>query len=311
MCAGTAWPPAALISVATLSASSERISATRTFAPNSAKCLAIPSPNPPPDPVTIAVRPLSFMVPFVCALDATHTEVLDFDKLLDTVLRAFAPDAGLLDAAKGGHLAGDEPLIDSDDAIFQSLGHAPDAPGVARVEVGGQAELGVVAHRDDFLLGGEAGQRSDGAERLLVHQPGPGWHIEKDGGLEESPSESVAFATHRNFGSMSNSVGDVVFDLVHGCLVDEGPDAGAGAFSVAHDQRSDCLLQLGGERIVDAVFHEDAIGTYAGLPAVAELGDHDAGNSAVEIGIGEDNERRIAAEFERHLLDRAGALLEQ
>src|SRR5579859_101197 len=122
MCAGTAWPPAALISVATLSASSERISATRTFAPNSAKCLAIPSPNPPPDPVTIAVRPLSFMVPFVFALHAAHTEVLDFDKLFDAVLGTFAPDAGLLNPAKGGHFGGDQPLVDSDDAIFQSLG---------------------------------------------------------------------------------------------------------------------------------------------------------------------------------------------
>ncbi len=40
----------------------------------------------PAGPVTIAVRPLSFTVPFVCALDAAHTEVLHFDEFFDTVL---------------------------------------------------------------------------------------------------------------------------------------------------------------------------------------------------------------------------------
>src|ERR1700761_4041529 len=131
ICAGAASPPAALISFATLSASSPRTSATKTFAPNSAKCLAMPSPNPPPDPVTIAVRPLSFMVPFVSALDAAHTEVFHFDEFFD---------AGLLDTSERSYFGGDEPLVDAHDAIFQSLSYAPDAPDVACIEVGRQAE---------------------------------------------------------------------------------------------------------------------------------------------------------------------------
>src|SRR5580704_15879735 len=111
MCAETASPPAALISLATLSASIERRSATRTFAPNSAKCLAMPSPNPPPDPVTIAVRPLSFMVPFVRPLDAAHTEVLHFDEFFDTVPGSFSSNAGLLHPSERSHFGGDESFV--------------------------------------------------------------------------------------------------------------------------------------------------------------------------------------------------------
>ena len=103
----------------------------------------------------------------------------------------------------------------------------------------------------------------------------------------------------------------MVLDFLYGFLVDEGPDGCAGAHAVADDERPYRILQLGRERVVDAVFHEDAVGTNAGLAAVAEFGDHDAGHSPVEIGVGEDDEGGVSAEFHRYFLDRAGALLEQ
>ena len=69
------------------------------------------------------------------------------------------------------------------------------------------------------------------------------------------------------------------------------------------------ILQLGRESVVDAVLHKDAVGTDAGLATVAEFRDHDAGHSPVEIGVGEDDERRVPAQLQRYFLDRARALL--
>lgn len=40
-------------------------------------------------------------MPVLCGLDAAHAQVLHFQVFLDTVFRAFATEAGLLDAAKG------------------------------------------------------------------------------------------------------------------------------------------------------------------------------------------------------------------
>jgi hypothetical protein len=51
--------------------------------------------------------------------------------VLDAVLRALAADAGFLDAAEGRDFGGDDAGVDADDAVFQRLGHAPDAADVA------------------------------------------------------------------------------------------------------------------------------------------------------------------------------------
>ena len=59
------------------------------------------------------------------------------------------------------------PVVDADDAVFERLGDAPDAADVAAVEIGGEAELGVVGHLDRLLLGLEAEERRDRAEGLL------------------------------------------------------------------------------------------------------------------------------------------------
>ena len=96
-------------------------------------------------------------------------------------------------------------------------------------------------------------------------------------------------------GAVADGVADVVFHLVYGCLIDKGSDGRAGAQTATDDKRTDCSLQLGGERVVNAVFHKDAVGTDACLAAVAEFGDHDPGHSPVEIGVGEDDEGRVSA----------------
>src|SRR5262249_53583938 len=69
--------------------------------------------------------------------------------------------------------------------------------------------------------------------------------------------------------------------------------------------------EFGGERIVDGILHEDAIGADAGLAGVPVFGGDGPFNGGIEIGIIENDERSVAAEFERELLDGSSALRHQ
>ena len=73
----------------------------------------------------------------------------------------------------------------------------------------------------------------------------------------------------------------------------------------------DRLGELVGKRVVDAVLNQEAVGADAGLAGVAVLRRHGALHRRVEIGVVEDDERRVAAEFEAELLDRRRALRHQ
>ena len=81
---------------------------------------------------------------------SAEAHVFDFEEFVHAVLGAFAAEAGLLHAAEGRDLGGNDAGVDADDAVFESFGDAPDAGDVAAVEIGGQAEFGVVGQRDGF-----------------------------------------------------------------------------------------------------------------------------------------------------------------
>ena len=57
------------------------------------------------------------------------------------------------------------------------------------------------------------------------------------------------------------------------------------------------------EGVVDGVVHEEAVGRGARLAAVAHLGDHGALEGRVDVGVGEDDERGVAAELHAALED--------
>src|SRR4029078_5920 len=102
------------------------------------------------------------------AVDAVEAEVLDLEELVDPVVGALAPDAGLLDAAERRALVREDAGVDADDAELERLADAPDAADVPREEVGGEPELGRVRQRDRLCLVREAEDRGERAERLLV-----------------------------------------------------------------------------------------------------------------------------------------------
>ncbi|MNS98286.1 hypothetical protein D3C72_1326500 [compost metagenome] len=76
-------------------------------------------------------------------------------------------------------------------------------------------------------------------------------------------------------------------------------------------ERAHALRQALDKGIVHGVMHVDPVRADAGLAAVAELGRHQAVDRGVEVGIVEHDERCIAAQFQRQLLQRRGGFTRQ
>lgn len=70
------------------------------------------------------------------ASDAAHAKVFHFKVVLEPVAGSLPPDAGLLNPAEGCRFRRHAAGVDAHHAIFQGLGHTPDALQVGRIEVG-------------------------------------------------------------------------------------------------------------------------------------------------------------------------------
>src|SRR5713226_3198100 len=87
--------------------------------------------------------------------------------LLEALMAALAAEAGLLEAAERDLVRVAGGVVGADQAVLELLGHAHETRRVLRVEVGGQAEGGVVGAPDDLLFGVEEQDGRGRAEDLL------------------------------------------------------------------------------------------------------------------------------------------------
>jgi hypothetical protein len=118
----------------------------------------------------------------------------------------------------------------------------------------------------------------------------------------------VRLATGNQPGAFAEGVVDMFLDLGHGLVVDQR--AGGGAFfqAVADLQLGHGGGELLDEGVVHAVLDVQAVGAHAGLAVVAVLGNQRAFHGGIQVGVVEDDERRVAAQLQGHLLDVVGAL---
>ena len=130
--------------------------------------------------------------------------------------------------------------------------------------------------------------------------------------LEEAAAErddavppTSTFAPFAIASAMWLSTFSTALSSMSGPCVAPGSEPGAG-FSFAHRGG-----ELVGERVVDRVLHQQPVRAHAGLPGVAVLRHDRAFHRRIQIRIVEDDERRVAAELERQLLDRGRALRHQ
>src|ERR1700686_2513404 len=81
-----------------------------------------------------------------------HHHVFDLDIFFHAVMRAFAAEAALLDAAERGDFGGDQAGVDADHPGLKGFRHPPDPAEIARIEIRREPERRIVAHRDHVGL---------------------------------------------------------------------------------------------------------------------------------------------------------------
>src|SRR5215472_15830673 len=199
------------------------------------------------------------------AVDAAHAEVFDLEIVLDAVFRPLAADAAFLHAAERRDFGRDDAFVDTDDAVFQRLGHPPDAADVAAVKVRCKDEFGVVGHLHRLFFGLEAIERRDRAERLLLGDDHVGGDAGQHGRLEEAAAERRALAAGDDMRAFFHRVGDVALDLFDRLHVDQRADHHTGFGAVADLHLAGDLGEALREGVVDAVLYQDAIGANTGL----------------------------------------------
>ena len=122
---------------------------------------------------------------------------------------------------------------------------------------------------------------------------------------------SGALPPVRILAPLLDRVVDQLDHLVAAFGVDQRPERDAVVEAVAHLQRLHLRGELLGERVVHLLVHVEAVGRGAGLAHVAHLGDHGALDRGVDVGVLEDDERRVAAELHRRLDDVVGGAVQE
>ena len=118
----------------------------------------------------------------------------------------------------------------------------------------------------------------------------------------------MPLAAGRDDRALGLRVRDVRLDLGERLGVDERALVRFALQPVADAQLLHGLDELVREGVVDLRLHDEAVRAHAGLAGVAVLALDGARDRGVEVGVVEHEERRVAAELERHLLHRARAL---
>ena len=190
------------------------------------------------------------------------------------MVRAFAAQAGLFDAAKGHVLGGQDADVDADHAVLQRLADAENAAHVAAVEVAGQAELGGVGGVDRLLLGLEPEHRGKGAKGFFLGAQHVGAGIGDHGWLKKLAGHFAA--AHGDPAALCQRVGHMAADLLDRRVFDQRALHHAVLKAVADLQRLDLGRELGQKLVVHAFLHIKAVGADAGLAGVAVLAEHGA-----------------------------------
>src|SRR4051812_48448927 len=233
---------------------------------------------------------------------------LDVDALVEAEFGVRAAEAGVLDAAPGA-LAGavaEGVVVDPDHPRLDPPRDAGAPLAVLGPDRGAEAELGVVGKVDRLLLGVDDDDRQHRAEDLLAHDPHLVGDAGEDGGgdvaaaLEPGRIDRAAAALGR---AGSDRILDQVDDDPVLVLGGHRADLGVPLDRVADPE----LLGLADHALDEAVgnvaHHVDALDPRAGLAGVGEAAPDGAGDGVVEVGVGADDHRVLAAELEHRALE--------
>ena len=181
---------------------------------------------------------------------------------------------------------------------------------VAGEDAGREAVGGGVGAGDRLVLAVEGEDRHHRAEDFLARDRHLVGHAGEDRRLhEESALEALdagAVAAGEEAGALGAALGDEAHDLLALRLRDQRPHLHALVHRVADDDALGAGDKAVEEGVLDAALDEDAGGVRADLAGGIEVAEHRAADRVVEVGVVEDEERRLAAELQRHRLQPGG-----
>src|SRR5450830_91199 len=223
----------------------------------------------------------------------------------DAVLTA---DTRLLVAANRHLGVGLAPGVDPADTGFQLMNHAVGAVQVLGDYTGGQAEVGVVGATDHFFFGFVAEDAHHRAEDFFADDghviAAIGEHGRRDKGALGEFTGGQAFATTQQARAFFLALGDVAQHAFHMGEADQGAEVGVLVFRVADADPRHTLDDLGFESGFQMARHKHTGAIGADLAGAVEVGHHRGVGGAVEVGVVENDQRRLAAQFHGHVLER-------
>ena len=182
---------------------------------------------------------------------------------------------------------------------------------VARPHGRAEGERRVVrpAHRISLVV--EGLDRDDGAEDLLVHDPGRPRLADQHRGLVEPArqADGRSVSSRDNVRPVLARVGDELLDDGPLALGDERAEIDARIVAVADPQGRGPGHEALDERVVQRAVHVDPLDARADLAAVREGAPERALDGAPEIGVVEHEHRILATELERHGAEPLGGAL--
>src|SRR5690606_9297171 len=241
-----------------------------------------------------------------------HIDVLHLGVELEAVHRKLAAEATLLVATERAEDAGAAVRVDGDHAGPQALRDAHGAADVPGPDRPGEAIVVRVRLADDVRLVLEGDNGEDRAEDLLAGDA----HVVADA-AEDRRLEEVAFrevlrtaATEGQLRALVLADLDIGRHAIELCRGDDRAHQGAVGQRIANREALRGVDQVLHEAIVVVGGDEDAGAGGAGLAAVAEPGRDGGAGGGLQIGVGEDDVRALAAQLQRDLLDGVGSRLQ-
>ena len=118
-------------------------------------------------------------------------------------------------------------------------------------------------------------------------------------------------AANHNAAALGHGVIDMTLHLVQRCGLNQRTLGHTGFKAVAHLQRPDSGSKQLHKALINTVLHINAVGAHASLACIAVLAGDGPFNGRLQVRIIEHDERRIAPQLQRQLLDRGRALSHQ
>jgi hypothetical protein len=165
--------------------------------------------------------------------------------------------------------------------------------------------------RDGLLFGVEQLERRDGAEDLLLHDVrGDVLDLEECGAVERSGGQRGVgrYAAAHDRRRVREGLLDHAVDARDRRLVDQRAHVGIRVQAVADANALEISGQPRANLVRDATLNEDPRARHAELPGERRDACRQQRDGAVEVGVVEDDRRRLAAELEVHPLQGRGAV---